>query len=151
MAFSSVPYFITYSQNTTLGIAANDSISGSQLSLKPIQGNFLALFNIDFENGLLGLATSGNNLVIDISELASGKPLVLKPYNPSTVSQRWDLYSRPGFIANRQNANLVIDNQNRGGVGSLIWLYEFNASPAQQWALKPLTTALRSELVAESV
>ncbi|POB00300.1 hypothetical protein C2134_02560 [Chromobacterium sinusclupearum] len=147
MAFSSFPYFLTYSQNTAMGITANDSMSGSQLSLRQIQGNFLSLFNIDFENGVFGLATSGNQLVLDISELASGKPLVLKPYNSASMTQRWDFYTRPGFILNRQNPNLVIDNKDRGGNGSLIWLYEFNASPAQQWAFKPLTSAQRSELL----
>ncbi|MGR2662242.1 hypothetical protein ACUXVY_11675 [Chromobacterium haemolyticum] len=150
MSFSSVPYFLTYSQNTSLGITAKDSMSGSQLYLQPIQGNFLSLFNIDFANGVFALATSGNQLVIDISDLSSGKPLVLRPYNPSSLSQQWDLFSRPGYISSRQNNNLVIDNQSRGGVGSLIWLYEFNASPAQQWALKPLTSAQRSELVLET-
>ena len=150
MSFSSVPYFLTYSQNTALGITAKDSMSGSQLYLQPIQGNFLSLFNIDFANGVFALATSGNQLVIDISDLSSGKPLVLRPYNPSSLSQQWDLFSRPGFISSRQNNNLVIDNQSRGGVGDLIWLYEFNASPAQQWALKPLTSAQRSELVLET-
>ncbi|MCW3481647.1 RICIN domain-containing protein [Neisseriaceae bacterium JH1-16] len=139
MAFSSVPYFITYTQNTTLAITANDSITGAGLKLGPVKNNILALFNIDFDNGVFGLAASGNQLVIDVSQLSNAKGLILTEAG-STKTQRWDLHSRPGFILNSQNSGLVIDDEGRGGLGSQVWLYEFNASPAQQWTLQPLTS-----------
>ncbi|KJH67408.1 hypothetical protein [Chromobacterium violaceum] len=145
MSFSSVPFFITFAENPELAICAEDSIKGARLVLKPFKNNLLALFNVDFVQGLFGLATSGNQLVIGAEDITLGAPLALQLLQPESGKlQRWDIFSAPGNIVSAADSCLAFGYRLR--TEPPLQLTELNAPPFPQWIFLPFTTTQRGIL-----
>ncbi|UTH76423.1 hypothetical protein [Chromobacterium sp. IIBBL 290-4] len=146
MSFSSVPFFITFAENPELAISAEDSIKGAQLVLKPLSNNLLALFNIDFVQGLFGLATSGNQLVIGAEDIRLGAPLTLQLLQPANnIQQRWDVFSTPGNIISAADPTLAFGYRQRIEPPSL-QLSELDDEYYPQWIFRPFTAVPRGAL-----
>lgn len=140
MSFTSVPFFITYADNPELALCAEDSIKDAPLVLKPLQGNMLSLFNVDFVNGLFGLATSGNQLVIGAMQIESGAPLNMQLLDDANKDkQRWDVFSTPGNIVSYADPTLVIGQRARTGKLPPLELTEQDFDHYPQWILRPFT------------
>ncbi|WP_199155670.1 hypothetical protein [Chromobacterium sp. ASV23] len=140
MSFTSVPFFITYADNPELALCAEDSMKGAPLVLRPLQGNMLALFNVDFVSGLFGLATSGNQLVIGAEQIELGSPLKMQLLDDADKDkQRWDIFSAPGDIISYADPTLAIGLC--AGTDKLrpLELTELDFDRYPQWILRPFT------------
>ena len=140
MAFSSTSYFITSAYFPDYAIVAEDSSKGSRLSLQPFQNNFAALFNIDFDQGLFALATSGNQLVIAANEVADGSPLQLDLLpEPALPSQRWDVFSQPGNIVSQADRTPGLRLRHGKIFPPALRLRKLHPGRPPMWILRPLT------------
>ena len=140
MAFRSTSYFITSAYFPDYAIVAEDSSKGSRLSLQPFQNNFAALFNIDFDQGLFALATSGNQLVIAANEVADGSPLQLDLLpEPALPSQRWDVFSQPGNIVSQADRTLAFGFGMEKIFPPALRLRKLHPGRPPMWILRPLT------------
>lgn len=119
---------IRWQENHSLGIAADDPCSGSNVHLKQISSDY-AKWEVDKDAGIIRLNYASGQLYLGYAGApSSGSALVLTVDNIAT----WDFSSKPGFIM-LKGTKLAIDVQSRNP-GGVVWLYTFNASPAQQWA-----------------
>lgn len=135
------PWMIVYGANPTMCLGAKDQMAGAQLNLIPRNSSAqMTLWSIDNTSNQICLYSAGNMLAIDIGgAIANQTPLTLNLSNANSTTQKWDYQSNPKFIMSRANSQFCIDDQNRQQQGgTLVWLYQFNASPAQQWLLVPL-------------
>ncbi|MGU2452346.1 RICIN domain-containing protein [Pseudomonas aeruginosa] len=120
----------------------------SVVARKKGAANRHVLWDINFDTGTITLNSSGGQLAITPkgNNVSSQTPLVLSTVKPGTLSQRFDVISKPGFLLSMANAELCIDNDGRGVKdGNTVWLYNFNGSPAQQWRLVPLMNMMLAE------
>lgn len=120
---------LRWQQDHLLGIAADDSISGATMHLKSIDDEF-SKWDVDKDKGCIRLTYAGDQLYLTAG--SDGAKSSSKLTLSTTTVSPWDFKSKPGFIMWR-GSNFVIDVQGRSS-GGVIWLYDFNASPAQQWA-----------------
>lgn len=140
MSFTSVPFFITYAENPELALSAEDSMKGAPVVLKPLQGNMLSLFNVDFVSGLFGLATSGNQLVIGTMQIELGAPLNMQLLNDAEKDkQRWDIFSTPGNIVSYADPTLAIGPRARTDKLCPLELTELDFDHYPKWILRPFT------------
>ncbi|KAA0087686.1 hypothetical protein CIW54_13130 [Paraburkholderia sp. T12-10] len=108
---------------------------------KTTPGRFL-LWDLDFDTGAIKLVASNNTLAIDTQgqRISAETPAVLNAYDRNAASQKWDFISKPNFILSVSNPSLCLDNKGRSITdGNTVWLYPFNGSLAQEWALVPLS------------
>jgi len=146
MAFSVFPYLIVSTTNPSVGISANLPIIGSQLSMQPYLNNFQAMWNIDFNNGLIALAMTGNTLVIHAPNLTDSttptlpEALILQPVEENADTQ-WEISANPGPILARHHPTLAITGANGGAQNEVVNLDNLYAAPkvAQKWMLVQLT------------
>ena len=134
---------IRWQGDHSIGIAADSSISGSGLHLKPLNSEY-AKWDVDKTAGVIRLTHAGDQLFLTVGSngVKSGSALVLTTESVSP----WDFNSKPGFIL-WKGKSLAIDVA--GGVSSgVIWLYDFNGSDAQKWSFLPYDNAL-AEMKAE--
>lgn len=125
---------IRWQEDHSLGIAAEDSQSGAKLNLQKISADY-AKWEVDKSAGIIRLNYAGGQLYLGYAgSPCSQNLLTLTVDNVAT----WDFTSKPGFIM-LKGTKLVIDVQNRSP-GGRIWLYDFNGSPAQQWAFMSYAT-----------
>jgi hypothetical protein len=128
---------LRWQQDHSLGISADDSIAGSSMHLKSITVDF-AKWDVDKDKGSIALNYSGDQLYLTVGNggvtSSSALTLTTSPTSP------WDFKTKPGFIMWR-GSSLVIDVQGRSSTG-IVWLYDFNGSPAQQWAFIQYANAL---------
>ena len=145
----SVAYYnvITWNPNTSMGLGVQDQIAGSPVRLYPLTTTGAHLvWSIDFTNNAILLDAASGTLALDFQggKAAAQTPLILSPYTGTpTKTQQWSLLVRPGFITSLANTSLVVDDKDRNpNAGNPVWAYPFNGSPAQQWTVKSVLSAI---------
>ena len=139
-----------YAMDPTLALGVTNQQAGAQLSLQSVTGNpnFIT-WNYNPLNGLITLAASGTpGLCVTIpGNSCNGTPVLqlaqpLSLSNPNSKYQQWRTLGVTTFVTSVGCSTQVIDVQNRvPAVGTPIWLYPYNGSPAQQWTIGYLTMA----------
>jgi hypothetical protein len=148
-----------YALDPTLAIGVTNQQSGATLSVQSVTGNpnFIT-WNFNPLNGLITLAAAGTpGLCVTIpGYTCSGTPVLqlqqpLPASNANSKYQQWRTLGNTTFITSVGCPGMVIDVQNRSvQVGTPIWLYPYNGSPAQQWVQVGLTQ-LDIEAVSERI
>lgn len=128
---------IRWQEDHSLCITVDDAISGAGAHLKALNSKY-SRWDVDKSVGSIKLTYAGDQLFLTVGSagVKSGSALVLTTESVSP----WDFSTKPGFILWR-GKSLAIDVQGRQANG-VIWLYDFNGSPAQQWSFMPYDMAI---------
>ncbi len=136
-----------YAMDPTLAMGVTNQQSGSPLSLQSVTGNpNLITWNYNPLNQLITLAASGTpGLCVTIPGAScSGTPVLqlqqpLPLSNANSKFQQWRQLGSTTYLTSVGCSTQVVDAQNRSpAVGTPLWLYPYNGSPAQQWIVSSL-------------
>jgi len=139
-----------YAMDPTLALGVTNQQAGAQLSLQSVSNNPNNItWNFNPLNGLITLVGSGTpGLCVTIpNSSCNGTPVLqlaqpLPTSNPNSKYQQWRVLGNTTYLTSVGCPSCVIDVQNRQAVvGTPVWLYPYNGSPAQQWIVQSLMMA----------